>query len=211
MKCRIIPTVFSHNKREFYERLSKLTKIANSLQIDIMDGKFVPAKSVSLQQIPSLKKYRNSFEAHLMVKNPSKYIKSLKNKGFKKIIFHINADDNVKVIAEARKNKMKVFLALNPEDKIEESCYLFQLVDGILLMGVHPGREHQKLINSTFSKVREIRKIDDKLDIQIDGGVNPSNASRLYVSGANILNTGSFVSDSENPKKALAELKRIAK
>lgn len=207
MICKIIPTVFSYNKKEFDERFGKLTKISKYLQIDFMDGKFVKAKSLPISQIPNLKRRKNNFEAHLMVKKPLKYMRLLKSKGFKKVIFHFNTDDNVKIIADIRKNGMKAFLALNPEVKIRNVCYLFPLVDGVLIMGVHPGREHQKLIPSTIKKIKEIKRIDKKIDIQVDGGVNPSNIEKLIRAGADIINTGSFVSESENPKRALDELK----
>src|SRR3989344_7891012 len=148
MKNQIIPTVFSHNKKEFDVRLNKLIKISKNLQIDLMDGKFVKTKSISIAEIPNLKG-KGNFEAHLMIKKPSNYITKLKSKGFKKIIFHYNTDDNVKCIAEIRKNGMLAFLALNPEIKIEEVCYLFDLIDGILLMGHVPGKEHLILLNNT--------------------------------------------------------------
>jgi len=87
----IIPTIFSKNKKQFNERFNKLIKISKNIQIDFMDGKFVKAKSVQLSQIPNLKKYKNNFEAHLMVKNPESWITKLKQKGFKKIIFHYSS------------------------------------------------------------------------------------------------------------------------
>src|SRR6267378_2103541 len=100
MKYKIIPTVFCKNKKDFKERFSKLIKISKEIQIDFMDGRFVKSKFIDFSAIPNLKRYNNNFEAHLMVQNPIKYILKLKKKGFKKIIFHFNTDDNVKAIAE---------------------------------------------------------------------------------------------------------------
>jgi len=206
MKSQIIPTVFSHNKKEFNERFSKLIKVSKNLQIDFMDGRFVRAKSIKFSQIPSLRG-KGNFEAHLMVKNPEKYIKSLKSRGFKKVIFHLNSGDNLKTIAEIRKSGMKAFLALNPEDKINESCYLFQLVDGILFMGHIPGKEHLGLSPLIIPKIKETRKINKNIDIQIDGAVNLKTIGKLKKAGANIFNIGSFVAESDNPKKALDSLR----
>lgn len=208
MIYQIIPTVFSHNKSEFSDRFSKLTKISKYLQIDFMDGQFVKAKSIQISQVPSLRRQKNNFEAHLMVLAPGRYIKPLKNKGFKKVIFHFDTDDNVKTIAHIKESGMRAFLALNPEVKVRDVCYLFQLLDGVLLMGVHPGKEHQKFINSTINKVKEIRRIDKNIDIQVDGGVNPLTIRKLKKAGANIFNSGSFVSSAQDPKKALSQLKK---
>lgn len=206
MKYQIIPTVFSKNKKEFDLRFNKLIKVSKNLQIDFMDGKFVKAKSISLAQIPNLKG-KGNFEAHLMVKKPSNYIEKLKSKGFKKVIFHYNTDDNVKCIAKIRKNEMKCFLALNPKDEVKNVCYLFDLLNGILLMGHVPGKEHLSLLKDTFKKIKEIRKINKKINIQIDGGVNAENINSLASAGANMFNTGSFVSEVKNPKAHLKELK----
>ena len=204
---KIIHTIFAHNKKEFDERYKKLIKITKNIQIDFMDGKFVRAKSVELKDIPKLPRNYN-FEAHLMCKNPEKYIKLLKEKGFEKVIFHFNSGDNVKTIALIKESGMKAFLAVNPEDKVKDFCYLLGLLDGILVMGVHPGKEHQKFIPQTIKKVKEIRGINDKIPIQVDGGVNLKTIGRLKKAGANIFNSGSFVSEAENPKKALIELRK---
>ena len=72
----IIPTIFSKNKKEFDERLKKLLRVSRSLQIDIMDGKFVKAKSIPIKEIPKLQK-NHVFEAHLMCKSPDRYIKKI--------------------------------------------------------------------------------------------------------------------------------------
>jgi len=87
----IIPTIFATNKKQFLERFKTLRPLSKNLQIDLMDGKFVKAKSISLSQIPNLKKYKNNFEAHLMTEFPQKRIPKLKSLGFKKFIFHFTA------------------------------------------------------------------------------------------------------------------------
>jgi ribulose-phosphate 3-epimerase len=202
----IIPTIFSKNKKEFDERYKKLIKITKNIQVDFMDGKFVKAKSVQLKDIPKLPRNYN-FEAHLMCKNPESYVEKLKKKGFRKVIFHFNSGDNVKTIALIKESGMKAFLAVNPEDKVKDFCYILGLLDGVLVMGVHPGEEHQKFIPQTLNKIREIKKLTDK-PIQVDGGVNLETIKKLKKSGATIFNSGSFVSEAENPKKALIELKK---
>lgn len=198
---QIIPTIFSRNKREFSERLRKLARVSRSLQIDIMDGKFVKAKSVKISDIPKLPG-NHVFEAHLMVKNPEEYIGKMKKKGFKKIIFHFNSGDNVKTLALIKEKGMKAFLAVNPENKTKDFSYLFDLIDGILVMGVHPGKENQKFIPETLKKIKEIRQLTDK-PLQVDGGVNLKTIGSLKKAGATIFNSGSFVSEAEKPKEAM--------
>src|SRR3989344_5043090 len=117
----IIPTIFAHNKKEFSQRFQKLLPISKNLQIDFMDGKFVKSKSISLSNIPNLKKYKKNFEAHLMVKNPDNYLKKLKKKGFNKIIFHyISTNDSEKTIKKIKQLKLSAWLAINPQVSIKK-------------------------------------------------------------------------------------------
>ena len=122
----IIPTIFAHNKKEFSQRFQKLLPISKNLQIDFMDGKFVKSKSISLSNIPNLKKYKKNFEAHLMVKNPDNYLKKLKKKGFNKIIFHyISTNDSEKTIKKIKQLKLSAWLAINPQVSIKKINALF--------------------------------------------------------------------------------------
>lgn len=206
----IIPTIFAKNKQQFGERLRKLFPLKTNLHIDFMDGKFVKAKGVKIKDLPNLQKYNKKFEAHLMTLNPMQYILPLKKKGFKKIIFHYEAvKDKNKILGLIYyiKNKgMKAIIAINPETIIDKIKDFLHEIDGVLLMGVHPGREYQKFIAKVYRKIKQLRKIDRNIPIQIDGGINLKTAPRLRKAGANILNSGSFVSEAEDSEKALREL-----
>jgi len=68
----VIPSIFAESKEEFDEKFSNLVKISKKIQIDFMDGKFVSAKGIRASNVPNLKKYKNDFEAHLMVYRPEK-------------------------------------------------------------------------------------------------------------------------------------------
>jgi ribulose-phosphate 3-epimerase len=200
---KIIPTIFAHNKKEFDKRFNKLINISKNLQIDFMDGKFVPAKSVQLKDIPNLKKYKNNFEAHLMCFSPEKYILGLKNKGFKKVIFHIEATKNPeKIIQKIKHLKMQPMIAINPETNVKD----LPKEVSVLLMGVHPGKEHQSFIQKVYNKIKELRKINKKTFIQVDGGVNEKFAKKLAKLKVNAVNSGSYISNSENPKKVYRKL-----
>jgi ribulose-phosphate 3-epimerase len=204
----IIPTIFSYNKKEFDYKLKKLVLVSKKIQVDLMDGLFVKNKSVLLRFIPDFSKYDNDFEVHLMVENPKEYFNKIKNKGFKKVIFHIesfkNVDDAYNFFIFLKKQKIVPVLAINPETKISKD--LVEKFDFFLLMGVHPGEEKQSLIKSIYRRIRLIKEFNSNAFIQIDGGVNPGNSSKLFKAGATFLNSGSFISESEEPKKALLNL-----
>jgi len=210
----VIPTVFATSKKQFNERFTKLRPLSRHLQIDFMDGKFVKGKSVSLDSVPDLNGYINKFEAHLMVSNPGAWVNKLKKKGFSKVIFHYEAVDDIKVVeivSRIKRAKMEAFLAVNPGTAVGFIYPYLEIVNGVLFMGVHPGKEHQSLISKVYSKIRELRDLDKNVVIQVDGGVNKKTAPLLKASGVTLINSGSFVSDADDPKKALRQLKSYFK
>ena len=159
-----------------------------------------------------LKKYKKNFEAHLMLYAPERFIKLLKNKGFNKIIFHIESTNNPNQIIEKIKElKLKAFIAINPETKLNKILPYINKVDGILFLGVHPGREHQSFIPSVYKNISNLRKFDKKIKIQVDGGVNPEVIIKLAGLRVNYINSGSYISESKNPKEAFKKLNYLFK
>jgi ribulose-phosphate 3-epimerase len=207
----IIPTVFSHGKEEFKIRFDKLVKVSKKIQIDFMDGKFVRGKSVKLEDIPILKNYRNEFEAHLMVDNPSKWVELCSRKGFRRIIVHVESRGFEEAIKSAKKGKMQVFIAVNPSTRLKK-IYRFitnKEIGGVLLLGVNPGKEGQRLSWKTPYRIRRIKKMDKNMIVQVDGGVNDKNIGKLAKYGADYVNSGSFVFNSQNPKEKINVLESI--
>ncbi|MBS3084354.1 ribulose-phosphate 3-epimerase [Candidatus Pacearchaeota archaeon] len=206
---KIIPTIFAMDKNNFEFRLNKIISISRYFQIDFMDGKFVKGKSIKISQVPNLKKFNKIFEAHLMTLNPEIKIKKLKRNGFKKIIFHYESSRNQeRIINKIKKSGLKCFIALNPSTPTKKIFPFLKNIDGVLLMGVNPGKEKQNFIPAVYKKIKEIKKVSSRTIVQIDGGVNRTTAKKLRVAGADILNTGSFVAEAKNPKKALERLKK---
>ncbi len=213
MMRKVIPTVFAKNKKQFKRRFRDLLELRRDLQIDFMDGKFVKAKSLKVSEVPDLQKYGINFEAHLMCFEPARYVKDLKKKGFRRVVFHYEAvKDKYKIlglILYIRNQGMKAIIALNPETDVKEIEDILSEVDGVVMMGVNPGRENQKFISNVYGKIRRLRKINSKIRIHVDGGVNLKSAEKLRKLKVNYVNTGSFVSEAENPREALRELERV--
>ena len=211
---KIIPTVFARNKKEFDSRFAKLSKVSKELQIDFMDGKLVRAKGIRLADVPNLRG-KGNFEAHLMVKNPGKWIPGLKKKGFRKVLFHYEALQDTKkienLIVKLKKARFVVFIAVNPGTSVKKIMPFLTSVDGVLFMGVNPGKESQKFVAGVWEKIRELRRHSKGVKIQVDGGVNDKTIGRLKRVGVDIVNSGSYISDAEKPREALARLRRAAK
>jgi ribulose-phosphate 3-epimerase len=206
----IIPTVFAKDRKMFMNRFRKVLLASRKIQIDFADGKFVPTTLVDINCLPSFSRQRVVLEAHLMVKNPEKYIESLRRKGFKKVIFHIEAveeEDVKRIIERIRALGMIPVVALNPKTRITKR--ILKIIDStkfVLLMGVYPGKEKQKLKKSVYGRIKIIKAYSRKITVQIDGGVNIRTAKPLFKAGADILHSGSYISESTNPKGALNEL-----
>ena len=207
MKSHVIPTVFAHTSSEFEKRFATVIKVARAVQIDFMDGVLVPAKSINLSDVPDLKRYMIDFEAHLMVAHPRTWIEACRDKGFKRIIFHVEACQNreqgIRIINRVRKHHMCPMIAINPETPLRQLTPFINLVEGALVMGVHPGKEHQSLWEGAAQRVALLKKKHPNLWVQVDGGVHDKNIASLTSAGVDAVNSGSFVSDAKNPKKAL--------
>lgn len=204
-KSKIFPTVFSTNKKIFDQKFELLNNNFKNIQIDFMDGKFVPNKSVSVEYTPNLKNSKSEYEAHLMINNPKRLIDLVKQKGFSRFIFHFESckkNEIELIVKECKKKKMKPILAINPNTEYSEYMPYLKHFKHIMFMGVIPGKEGQKLIKSVVEKIRETKYNHPGLVIQIDGGVNLLTAKVLSTAGVSILNSGSFISSSSNPKKS---------
>ena len=204
---QIIPTIFAKSKKEFDERFSKVIPISKNIQIDFMDGKFVKSKSIQLSQLEDLKKFNKNFEAHLMVSNPSRYIKILKQKGFKKIFFHFESVENPeKIIAQIKKEKLIPGIVFNPKTSFNSIIKIKDSVPIIMFMGHAPGVEKIPFDLKVLEKIKKLRATDKKIKIQIDGGATPQIIKKLAKAKVDYVNSGSHISNSKNPKQALKEL-----
>jgi len=132
-----------------------------------------------------------------MVKNPAEIIEQIKNyKNIKKIIFHYEAVKNInQVINLIKKYNFSAGLAINLETPVLAIKDYLPDLDLVLIMSVQPGFSGQKFIPETLSKTKELRKINKKILIEVDGGINKKLAPRIIKAGADILAVGSGLED----------------
>jgi len=199
MKKTVIPALIARNQKELDKRFDNVKKHFKTFQLDIMDGKFVKNKSLMFN-FKLLK--RKKYEAHLMVNSPEPWIR----KNWKKvdtIIFHIestkNPSDVIKLIKSKRK---KVGIALNPRSSVKKLVPCLNSINMVLVMTVNPGKYGSKFLPITLKKVKEIRKLKPKLNIEVDGGISDNTILRVSKAGANSFVSGSYLQKSEDVKKA---------
>lgn len=217
MSIVIVPTVLAGSKEEFDMRLKRLLPIADEIQVDVMDGKFVSSESIALNDIPEVKRWKNKrFEAHLMVQTPGAHIQPMARRGFKRIIFHIEATSSRSLpalLAQCRKHKVEPVLAINPETPIDALLPHVHDIAGVVFLGVHPGFNGAPYLPATAKRIAAFAKknTNRKLAIQVDGGMTPKTIAAVVKAGATRINSGSFLSNAADPKKALVALKAAAK
>lgn len=194
--AQIIPAILSDNKTEFRKRLSKACQFSSRVQVDIIDGKFAPFLGVICQKY--VKKYTktNFLEAHIMIENPESQMEFYQNLGFKKIIPHYGALKNPKNYFSSAKRS----IALNPNEPVNLIEPYLKNIETVLLMAVIPGKMGQKFIPQTINKIRQLRALSDKIEIEVDGGVNSETIAKIVEAGANIIVVGSAVFSAGDPK-----------
>ena len=203
---KIFPSIVADNQQELNRMLRKLKGVSNTLHLDVVDGKF--AKNHSLD-FPFRLNKSFKYNAHLMVKDPLKWIKKHgKNVDF--YVVHVEVLKDIgKYIEETKKKKKKVALALLPETKVSSVKKYLDKVDIILVLTVHPGFYGSKFLSSPLKKIKQIKKINSKIKIIVDGHMDPKTIKLAKKTGADWFVVGSFIQKVEDVKKAVRELKKI--
>ena len=194
------PSILSADFSKLGEQIKEADQAgAQYIHIDVMDGMFVPSISYGMPVIKSVRGVTSkTFDVHLMIMDPIRYVKDFVDSGADIITFHLEAAQDPKaVIDEIHKYGKKAGISIKPgTDASELEAYL-DMVDMILVMTVEPGFGGQKLIPECVDKVRTVRGMLEakklKTDIEVDGGIYVENVSQLLEAGANVIVSGSGV------------------
>lgn len=188
---------------------------ADYYHIDVMDGVFVPNISFGLPVIKAIKKHATkTFDVHLMIVEPDKYIKDFKAAGADILTVHYEACPHLhRTIQAIKAEGMKAGVALNPHTPINSLEDIIQDIDLVCLMSVNPGFGGQSFIENTYDKIKALKALITKKNssalIEIDGGVSDKNAAELVACGADVLVAGSYVFGSKNPETTIEGLKSL--
>ena len=214
---KLAPSILSADFARLLEDVKKVEKAGcEYLHIDVMDGHFVPNITLGPAIVKSLRKDVNMvFDAHLMIENPDNYIKEFTDAGCDIIVVHQEACTHLhRTIQNIKSHGVKAGVALNPATPIETIKYVLEDVDMVLLMSVNPGFGGQSYIPVVTKKIKELRALIDEMgldiDIEVDGGVKPSNISEVVNAGANVIVAGSAIFNAGDIDEAVKSLRENA-
>ena len=188
---------------------------AERIQIDIMDGHFVPNITMGPLIVEAVRRCTKlTLEAHLMITNPQQYIEDFAKAGADVIIVHQEVSPHLhRIIQQIKSAGKQAAIALTPSTPVFMLEDVLSLLDMVLIMTVNPGFGGQEFIPETLPKITRIRQMitqrNLQCDVEVDGGIHEATVRQVVQAGANLLVTGSAVfNQHESVAQAMERLRR---
>lgn len=216
---QIVPAIIPESFNTLKDTLNRVQSFAKSVQIDIVDGKFVPFTSWPYDNkkgadINNLRPYTEKFdiEVDLMIKEPELTLHEWTNVGVRSIVIHLESVNDIdSIFKHHEKYNYRLGLSILNTTPIEELLRYIDRIDYVQLMGIRDiGSQGQPFDESVLDRVRTLRSSFSDLLISIDGSVNGETLPRLKKAGANRFVSGSAILRSEEPETAFNELTRLS-
>lgn len=201
--------------KKIVEEAKAIENIENVwLHFDVMDGKFVPNTSFSLDDLLLMRKETKLFlDVHLMIGNPEKYFLDYVKNGADLVTVHYEATNELSsLIANIKKAGVKVGVSIKPKTDVEVLYPYLKDLDLVLVMSVEPGFGGQSFIPNALEKIEKLRKEIDKNNynclIEVDGGINKETGDLCKKSGVDVLVAGSYLFGKEDILDRIEDLKK---
>lgn len=209
-RCRVVPAILTESPEALAGMVRGAQTYAEFVQVDIMDGRFVPSRSIVCRDIAALQP-KLRWEAHLMVRQPGEQVQPFARAGAERIVFHFEAAaDPRRTIELIRREGVGAGLAVNPETPLAAVLPLVDSVDSVLFLTVHPGFYGAKFLPEVLDKVAELHARRPALEIGVDGGIKEGNVAEVARLGVDYICVGSAIFMQPDPAEAYRRLQALA-
>ena len=212
----LVPSILSADFTRLGEQVREAEAAgAQRIQIDVMDGHFVPNITMGPMVVEAVRRCTSlTLEAHLMITNPEQYIEIFAKAGADVIIVHQEVCPHLhRVIQQIKNAGKRAAVALTPSTPVFMLEDVFSLLDMVLIMTVNPGFGGQDFIPEMLLKIARMRQVithrDLHCDVEVDGGIHAGTVRQVVQAGANLLVAGSAVyNQHESVAQAMDRLRR---
>ena len=214
-RLKLAPSILSADYARLGEQVEEAARAgADWIHVDVMDGHFVPNLTIGPGVVRAIRPYTTlPLDVHLMIESPERHLESFAQAGADIITVHVEVCPHLyRVVQHIKDLGKKVGVALNPGTSLQTVEEVLPLLDLVLIMTVNPGFGGQVFIEGMLNKIARLRhKLDENglpTELEVDGGINPTNISRVIQAGARVLVAGSAVFQArEGIPQAIANLK----
>ena len=213
----ILPSILSADMARLAEQI-EMVKAGGAMliHVDVMDGHFVPNITIGPPVVSSLRRSTDLLlDVHLMIQEPDRYIPEFVRAGANMVSAHQEATVHLdRTLNLIRSSGAEAGVAINPATPVESIYQVLEIVDFVLVMSVNPGFGGQSFIPYTLQKIRQLDRERNNRNlnfhIEVDGGLTTENVGEAVRAGADLIVAGNSVFGSQDPRRAVENLRRLA-
>ena len=216
---KLAPSILSADFADLQSALSQCEDGgAHWIHVDVMDNQFVPNLTIGPPVVKSLRPKTNKFlDVHMMVIDPERLVEAFARAGADLITFHIEATDDAQAVIDIIKaSGTQVGISLKPSTPLSEVEPYYDQIDLVLVMSVEPGFGGQGYIDGSTERIRKIKQkltelcLQDRVLIEVDGGIKLHNAKKVIDAGANVLVAGSAIFGTDDPAQTIRDFYNLS-